>query len=358
MHMRMSLFILSFSFIYLNVQAQTGSFEADSATAMKLFEQAKEKFARFEKEHGGYIQTKNVRMHYLTWGKPSGVPLIWVHGTGLNAYELLPLADNLTKAGYYIIAIDYYAHGLTPIPKHEVSIYHVADDIKVLMDKLKIKNAVIGGYSRGGIITTAFYDTYSERALGLILVDGGSTAALTHWHVHDIDSLKGIVNSTVATWGKDTMYASEFEAYYFDRRQNAKKDRFELLVRIKQTKDGKWGYNPHQMEWLHEDTPEHVLDNILRPTRVPLFESSGLLLQPKVVYRNLHVPMLIIDPVIANDFFPFEKYNKQLQQMHPALIEHKIYPNTNHGAHLLRPSEFIKDAAAFLKRVKTFHRLR
>ena len=340
------------------MKGQTKPNLSDSVTAFKLFQQAKEKFARFEKEHGGYIQTKNVRMHYLTWGKPSGVPLIWIHGTGLSAYELLPLADSLTKAGYYIVAIDYYGHGLTPIPKHEVSIYHVADDIKVLMDKLKIKNAVIGGYSRGGIITTAFYDTYSERALGLILVDGGSTAALTHWHEYDIDSLKGTVKSTMAKWGKDTTYASEFEAYYFDSRQNAKKDRFELFSRIKQTKDGKWGYNPHQMEWLHEDTPEHVLDNILRPTRVPLFESSGLLLQPKVVYRNLHVPMLIIDPVIANDFFPFEKYNKELQQMHPALIEHRIYPNTNHGAHLQKPAEFIKDAIAFLKRVKTFHRLR
>lgn len=297
-------------------------------------------------------------MHYLTWGKTSGVPLIWVHGTGQNAYELLPLADSLTKAGYYIVAIDYYGHGLTTIPKHEVSIYHAADDIKALMDKLKIKKAVIGGFSRGAIITTAFYDTYSERALGLILVDGGSTAALTHWHEYDIDSLKGTVKSSMATWGRDTTYASEFQAYYFDRRQTSKKDRFELLARIKQTKDGKWAYDPHQMEWLHEDTPENILDNILRPTRVPLFESSALLLQPKVIYRNLHVPIMIIDPVIENDRFPIEKYNKQLQQIHPALIEHKIYPNTNHGAHLQKPAKFIKDAIAFLTSVKTFHRLR
>ncbi|MEO5906995.1 MAG: hypothetical protein ABIQ11_09725 [Saprospiraceae bacterium] len=112
------------------------------------------------------------------------------------------------------------------------------------------------------------------------------------------------------------------------------------------------------MEWLHEDTPEQVLDNILRPKRVPLFESSTLLLQPKVIYRHLRVPMLIIDPVIANDRFPFEKYNKELQQIHPALIEHKIYPDTNHGAHLQRPSEFIKDATAFLKKVKDFYKLK
>ncbi len=68
--------------------------------------------------------------------------------------------------------------------------------------------------------------------------------------------------------------------------------------------------------------------------------------------------MLIIDPVIENDRFPIEKYNKKLQQMHPTLIEHKIYPNTNHGAHLQQGSEFIKDAATFLKKVKAFHKLK
>ena len=340
------------------VPAQAIISAADSANARKIFQEAKEKFTKFEKEQGGYIQTKNVRMHYLTWGKPSGVPLIWIHGTGLSAYELLPLADSLTKAGYFIVAIDYYGHGLTPIPKNEVSIYHVTDDIKALMDKLKINKAVIGGFSRGGIITTAFYNTYLDRVLGLILVDGGSTAPLAHWHIQEVDSLKAKISSAMASWGKDTTYATEFDAYYFDSRQNANKDRFELLARIKRQQDGTWAYNPGQSEWLNEDTPEQVMDNILRPTRIPLFQSSGLLLQPKIIYRNLHVPMLIIDPVNKNDPFPFEQYNKELQQMHPDLIDHKIYPNTNHGAHLQRPSAFIKDAGAFLKRVKVFHRLK
>lgn len=336
--------------------AQVNLSSTDRTTANRIYKQAKEKFSRFEKEHGGYIQTKNVRMHYLTWGKPSGLPLIWVHGTGQNAYELLPIADSLVKAGYYIISIDYYGHGQTPIPAHEVSVYHMADDINVLMDKLKINKAVIAGFSRGGIITSAFYDAYPDKILGLMLVDGGSTAALTHWHVYNIDSLKSIVKNAMATWQKDTTYATEFDAYYFDRRQNLKKDRFELLARIKQTKDGKWGYDPYQMEWLHEDTPEHVLDNILRSTGVPLFESSALMLQPKVIYRNLNVPMLIIDPVSKNDRFPIEKYNKELQQMHPSLIDHKIYYDTNHGAHLQRPSLFINDATAFLEKLKEYHR--
>ncbi len=93
-----------------NVHAQTNLIGKDSAQAIEIFKEAKQKFTRFEKQHSGYIQTKNVRMHYLTWGEPTGLPLIWVHGTGQSSYELLPLADSLTLAGYFIIAIDYYGH--------------------------------------------------------------------------------------------------------------------------------------------------------------------------------------------------------------------------------------------------------
>jgi pimeloyl-ACP methyl ester carboxylesterase len=51
---------------------------------------------------------------------------------------------------------------LTPIPAHPVSVYHVADDIAFLMDHLGIGRAIIGGWSRGATISSAFYPTYAE----------------------------------------------------------------------------------------------------------------------------------------------------------------------------------------------------
>ena len=126
------------------LQAQETVHKIDRLHAEELYKKAKVNFANFEKVHGHFIETKNVRMHYLTWGRPSGIPLIWSHGSFTNGYEMLNIADSLAKANYYIIAIDYYGHGQTAIPDHEVSLYHVADDIKFLMDKLNIKKSVIG----------------------------------------------------------------------------------------------------------------------------------------------------------------------------------------------------------------------
>lgn len=161
------------------------SYAQDSLKSFNIrprYDSAKAEFDHYEKVHGGFIPTTNVKMHYLQWGNPKDIPLIWIHGSFTNGYELADLANAIVGKGYHLIAIDYYGHGLTSIPRHEVSLYHVADDIKALMDAKKFKKAVIGGWSRGGVIATAFYDTYPDRVLGLILEDGGSVSTNTNYH--------------------------------------------------------------------------------------------------------------------------------------------------------------------------------
>ncbi|MEO6685983.1 MAG: alpha/beta hydrolase [Dyadobacter sp.] len=321
----------------------------------KHFLKAETKFSAFEKTHGHFIQTKNVRFHYLTWGKPSGIPFIWLHGSLSSAYEFLPFADKLVKEGYYILAIDYYGHGQTNIPDNEVSLYHVADDIKFLMDHLKISKAVIGGWSRGGSISTAFYDAYPENVLGLILEDGGSVSTNTNYHKMDSTMLLKTVRENTGQVFNDTTYASEFDAYssFFDKNEND--DQFELLTWVKQDKSGKWVFGNGLWKLFNMSTYEESLDNILRPTRAPLFAESMAILEPKIIFRNLKVPVLILDPVSKDDLFPFEKENEALKVQHPSLIRHEIFEDTGHNIHYKRPEMFMEKVTGFLRTVKLFN---
>ncbi|MDH5603079.1 MAG: alpha/beta hydrolase, partial [Cyclobacteriaceae bacterium] len=122
--------------------------------SLALFKKVKKQYEAYEKKHGHYIQTPNVKMHYLKWDNPGGVPLIWSHGTYSSSYDLLPFAEKLLEMGFEVYAIDYYGHGRTPLPSKEVSHYHIADDINYLMTELGIEKAVIAGWSRGGIISS------------------------------------------------------------------------------------------------------------------------------------------------------------------------------------------------------------
>lgn len=339
------------------LHAQNVSLHIDS-THKEEYRKAKIEFSDFEKAHGNFIQTKNVYMHYLAWGRSSGTPLIWSHGSFTNGYELLPVANDLAAAGYYVIAIDYYGHGQTPIPDHEVSLYHVADDIEFLMNKLNIKKAVVGGWSRGGSIATAFYDAYPTRVSGLILEDGGSVSTNTYYHKMDSAELANRVNHIYNQKISDTAYSSEVEAYRALYDTSVKGSQFDNLAWIGKTKEGKWGIGTGLLKLFNMHDRKQFVDNILRPATVPLFAESMSLLEPKIIYRNLNVPILILDPVSKDDMFPFEAENKTLQKKHPQLIEHKIYENTGHNIHYERKEQFIKDVTAFLNKVKRYNKLK
>ena len=97
-----------------------------------------------KKRHGKYIQNQQYKMHYLEWEVLKVPTLIWIHGTYSNAYELYEIIEQLVQLNLHVIAVDYYGHfGFYINPQKDVSIYDVADDIKFLLDKLKIKKQLL-----------------------------------------------------------------------------------------------------------------------------------------------------------------------------------------------------------------------
>jgi pimeloyl-ACP methyl ester carboxylesterase len=360
----LSLLLCMYAFSIFGQKVITGS--KDSVEQIELYIKYKKEVEHYEQKRGKYIQTHNVLMHYLTWGKTTGVPLVWVHGTYSNAYELLEIVDSLSKFGFYVLAIDYYGHGFTPIPNKEVSIYHVADDIKFLLDKLKIQKAVLGGWSRGGSIATAFYDAYPSSVLGLILEDGGSVAWDVNNHNKSIDSLTKETKAYYAN-KKDFTFLTETDAYWWIYKNwglegktglKLKKEIFTSIARIKVDSSNRWAINPGAEKLTGENNAEQDLANINQPFAAKsLFGASTHLLYPKVIYRNLDVPMIIFDPLSKDDWYDFLAENTKLKLAHTNLITHKIYHQCWHGVKDEKPEEFLKDVKDFLEIVKKFNKI-
>ena len=344
---RFTLFVV-LPFFMLNGHAQDNSFSNRSLDLKSRYDSAKVEFENYEKKHGGFVQTENVDLHYLEWGDPADTPLIWIHGSFTNSYELSGIADDLVEKGYYLVAIDYYGHGLTKIPGHEVSLYHVADDINTLMQVKKIKKAVIGGWSRGGIIATAFYDEYPGKVLGLLLEDGGSVSTNTHYHKMEEVELRRRMKEIFKDRISYPVFDSQFEAYQSFYNYDGGGTQFKLLAWLREDPKGKWSIGTGIEDLFSMADEEQFLDTILRPTKATLFGQSMAIIEPQIVYRDLDVPMLILDPVSDGDLFPYEKENEQLQNAHPRLITHKIYKDTGHNIHYERPREFVEDVGEFL----------
>jgi pimeloyl-ACP methyl ester carboxylesterase len=328
------------------------------SSTIQIYNNAKKEFLSFERSHGAFVQTRNVNMHYLTWGNPGNPCIIWAHGSLNNGYELLDIADSLVKAGYHVIAIDYYGHGQTAMPDHEVSIYHIADDIKFLMDKLSIEKAFVGGFSRGGYVATAFYDSYPENVLGLILEDGGSVAANIYYHKLDTNKLEQISKKfdlkQATPW--DKTYPTQLEAFNSLYDSTEVSNQFPIFALLKENKTGDWGIiYSDMMKLFNLENSGQFNDLVLRTSKVPLFARSMVTMEPEIIFRNLRIPVLILDPVSQDDPMPFEKENEALKKAHPDYITYKAYPNTEHNIHYAHPARFTKDVIEFSDRSYDYH---
>jgi pimeloyl-ACP methyl ester carboxylesterase len=92
-----------------------------------------------------------------------------------------PQVDYFSKF-YKVISYDIRGHGKTgisPLRKYSVELF--ADDLKKLLEKLKIKKPIICGLSLGGMIAQVYATKYLQNLRALILSDTAISTSLTFW---------------------------------------------------------------------------------------------------------------------------------------------------------------------------------
>jgi len=181
------------------------------------------------------------------------------------------------------------------------------------------------------------------------------------WPVFLADSCNNAVKITKDFAEYEAFQKITFESEFKASKQWAEGDAytqkhiFQTLASMKENSAGKWVFNPGLSELCGENSVVEFLTLAYRPfASTKLFGVSTVLVNHKVIYRNLRVPMLILDPVSDKDQFAFEEENAKLHQAHPDLITHKVYKETSHALKYDRPDEFLRDVISFLSTVKNY----
>lgn len=99
----------------------------------------------------------------------SGTELMLLHGLGLSHSIWLPLAGHCSHSVRSIIP-DLRGHGFSDSPGGIYTMGAMADDVKRLLDKLRIEKILLAGHSMGGYVALAFAKKHPELLNGLILV--------------------------------------------------------------------------------------------------------------------------------------------------------------------------------------------
>lgn len=125
----------------------------------------------------GYAPVSGTKIYYEVYGK--GQPIILLHGAfyniEMNWAELLPELSKNRK----VIAIEMQGHGHSPYAERKLDIATLANDVKELMDFLKIDSADVAGYSMGGSVAYQFAVQCPKRLRKLVIIS--STYKTAGW---------------------------------------------------------------------------------------------------------------------------------------------------------------------------------
>ena len=103
-----------------------------------------------------------------------GPALLFIHGFPLD--RTIWKHQVATLSGWRRIAPDLRGMGTSEPGTSPFSMASYADDLVALLDRLRVKKAVIAGHSMGGYIAFELLRRYKDRVAGLILVDTKAAA--------------------------------------------------------------------------------------------------------------------------------------------------------------------------------------
>lgn len=166
----------------------------------KSFAQEKRAPATFGREE--YVEVeKNVKLHVTDLGE--GQPIVLIHGWPLSDAMYEYQYAYFVEKGYRVIGISLRGFGLSDKPggKYDYDVF--ADDIKVVLDKLKIENATIGGFSMGGATVIHYVAKYNAAHVSKLALFGAAGPLWTkradfnygYWTKEDVDGLINLNNT-------------------------------------------------------------------------------------------------------------------------------------------------------------------
>lgn len=119
----------------------------------------------------GFIETADVRLHYVDWGEVGQPPLLFLHGGSAHArwwdFVVPLLADR-----YRCIALDLRGHGDSGWPATlDYRLEAHAADVAAAIDALDLHGVGLVGHSFGGFVSMVYASRAPTRLAALVIVD-------------------------------------------------------------------------------------------------------------------------------------------------------------------------------------------
>lgn len=134
----------------------------------------------------------------------SGAPLVLIHALGLDLHlfdALLPLLP----AGLRVIRVDLRGHGASPVPEGDYFMGDLVADVAGVLDRLKVRGAVVCGISLGGIVAQGLAAERLDQVRGLVISNSAAKIGTAQMWRDRLDLVRSggvaaIADATMEKW--------------------------------------------------------------------------------------------------------------------------------------------------------------
>jgi pimeloyl-ACP methyl ester carboxylesterase len=125
-----------------------------------------------------YIEVEpNVHLHVTDAGE--GKPIVLIPGWPLSDEMYEYQYNDLINKNFHVIGITLRGFGKSSKPYGDYNYGIHASDIKKVLDKLDIKDAILGGFSMGGAIAIRYISTYDSAHISKLALFGAAAPIWT-----------------------------------------------------------------------------------------------------------------------------------------------------------------------------------
>lgn len=106
--------------------------------------------------------------------------IVFLHGWPLNHNQFEYQYNVLAALGFRCIGIDWRGFGNSDKPYHGYNFERLADDLRMVVEALQLKNFTLAGHSTGGAIATKYVSRYNGYGVSkLVLIDAAVPRGFT-----------------------------------------------------------------------------------------------------------------------------------------------------------------------------------